>query len=389
MELRLLAAILLVSFTLHFPANGGSMAVQGGTIDVEYTGTVSPALEKTATKWIKTSAHALANYYGTFSVPRLTLRITLADGHDVSGGQSFGWQGALTTVSLGRDATNADLADDWILTHEMMHLAFPNILDRYLWLEEGLATYCEPIARCRVGIIPPERVWFDLVDRLPEGEPKSGDHGLDHTHTWGRTYWGGALFCLRADVEIRRRTNNRFGLEHALRAIHAAGGTIVSTWTIDRVIATGDAATGVPVLRELYDGMKDKPVTVDLPALWKQLGVVRHGTTVTFDNSAPLAAVRRAITEREAPRRFGTENGSASLQLPATAVPASCRRVLDERVAQQRRRFRRTEASAPYPARTHLRRGNRLEPFLASAPNQNQVSDWQAAGSARWSTGRR
>ena len=51
-------------------------------------------------------------------------------------------------------------------------------------------------------------------------------------------------------------------------------------------------------LRELYDEMKDKPVTVDLAALWKQLGVIRHGDTVTFDQTAPLAAVRKAITER-------------------------------------------------------------------------------------------
>jgi hypothetical protein len=288
----------VLALTVAIPARGEAIAVQGGTIDVEYVGTPSPALQKVSTTWIKRSAHALANYYGTFSVPRATLRLTLTDGHDPGGGQSFGYQGALITVSLGRNATAADLADDWILTHEMMHVAFPNLSDRHLWIEEGLATYCEPIARCRVGILPPERVWFDLVDRLPEGEPKAGDHGLDHTHTWARTYWGGALFCLRADVEIRRRTNNRFGLEHALRGIHDAGGTIVHNWTIDRVIATGDAATGVPVLRELYDALKDKPVTFDLPALWKQLGVVRHGDTVTFDSSAPLASIRKAITER-------------------------------------------------------------------------------------------
>ena len=294
MTWRWLIGIAIVGFALPLHAAGESIAVKGGTINVEYIGKASPALDQAATKWIKTSAHAVANYYGTFSVPRLTLRITLADGRDTSGGQSFGWQGALTTVSLGRDAKDADLTDDWILTHEMMHLAFPNIPDRYLWLEEGLATYCEPIARCRIGNLPPEKVWFDLVDRLPEGEPKPGDRGLDHPHDLSRTYWGGALFCLRADIEIRRRTQNRFGLEHALRAIHDAGGTIVNNWTIARVIATGDAATGVPVLRELYDEMKDKPVL----ALWKQLGVVRHGETVTFDNSAPLAAIRKAITER-------------------------------------------------------------------------------------------
>jgi hypothetical protein len=42
--------------------------------------------------------------------------------------------------------------------------------------------------------------------------------------------------------------------------------------------------------------MKETPVTIDLEALWKQLGVVPHGGKVTFDDGAPLAAIRKAIT---------------------------------------------------------------------------------------------
>ena len=46
---------------------------------------------------------------------------------------------------------------------------------------------------------------------MPFGLPKEGDKGLDYTHTWGRTYWGGAIFCLLADIEIRQQTNNKNG----------------------------------------------------------------------------------------------------------------------------------------------------------------------------------
>ena len=49
-------------------------------------------------------------------------------------------------------------------------------------------------------------MWHDIVRDMQKGEPAAGDEGLDHTHTWGRTYWGGAIFCLVADVEIRRET---------------------------------------------------------------------------------------------------------------------------------------------------------------------------------------
>lgn len=294
-RLRLIHLLAIVPLFLA-TSRAEEVSVPGGLLDVEYASPPGPALKNDAAKWIQNSARAVSKYYGTFTIRRAVLRITPVDGRDVSNGYTNGWNGAIVTISLGRKATPADLGDDWQLTHEMIHLGFPNVPDRHHWLEEGIATYVEPIARCRVGLLTPERIWSDMVEGMPQGEPEAGDRGLDRTHTWGRTYWGGALFCLRADVEIRRRTHNRLGLEHALRAIREAGGTIEAAWNIDRVIVTGDSATGVPVLRELYDEMKATPVKVDLPALWKELGVVRQGKSVTFDEHAPLSAIRRAIT---------------------------------------------------------------------------------------------
>ena len=133
---------------------------------------------------------------------------------------------------------------------------------------------------------------------LPQGLPQAGDHGLDLTPTWGRTYWGGANFCLLADVEIRKRTGNRLGFEHALRAIVRAGGTIEATWKIDRAIEIRDRATGVPVLRELYEKMRAAPAPTDLDALWKQLGIERRGRQILFNDAAPLAHIRAAITQQ-------------------------------------------------------------------------------------------
>jgi len=131
---------------------------------------------------------------------------------------------------------------------------------------------------------------------LPQGLPGPEDHGLDVTHTWGRTYWGGALFCLLADIQIRERTHNRYGLQDALRGVLAAGGNIEQDWSVARILQIADKAVGVPVLTELHHQMGDKPVAIDLPALWMRLGVEVHDDAVRFDNEAPLAAVRAAIT---------------------------------------------------------------------------------------------
>src|SRR5204862_508621 len=80
-------------------------------------------------------------------------------------------------------------------------------------------------------------LWGGLAHGLPQGQPRDGDRGLDHTPTWGRTYWGGAMFCLLADVEMRRRSAGRAGLQQALQGLGAAGGNYSVRWPVERVLA--------------------------------------------------------------------------------------------------------------------------------------------------------
>jgi hypothetical protein len=103
------------------------------------------------------------------------------------------------------------------------------------------------------------------------------------------------MFCLLADVEIHQRTDNRQGLQEALRAILTQSGGLSADWPIEKVLRTGDAATGTTVLEDLYAKLKDQPVSPDLMALWNSLGVHADGNSVTLSDTAPLAAVRQAI----------------------------------------------------------------------------------------------
>jgi predicted metalloprotease with PDZ domain len=189
-----------------------------------------------------------------------------------------------------------DLNDDWVLTHEMIHLAFPNMDDDQHWIEEGISTYVEPVARVAAGQMQADEMWRVFVRDMPKGQPQAGDKGLDNTHTWGRTYWGGALFCLFADVEIREQTHNRYGLRDALRAIMDHGGVITQDWDIKEAFKVGDKGTGTRVLENLYAQMRDKPSPMDLDGLWKKLGISLQNGRVQFDDKAPNAAIRKAIT---------------------------------------------------------------------------------------------
>jgi hypothetical protein len=210
-------------------------------------------------------------------------------------GVTYGDGGARSRLTVAQHVTADELSRDWVLTHEMVHYAFPSMDREHHWIEEGSATYIEPIARAAVGNLKVTQVWGDMVRDVPQGLPAEGDEGLNNTHTWARTYWGGALFCLLADVGIRQESHTRKGLVDALRGVNRAGGTIESDWPLERAFQVGDKATGTKVLMNLYGQMSAKPMPVDLPDLWKQLGVRREDGQVTFDNEAPLAKVRAAI----------------------------------------------------------------------------------------------
>jgi hypothetical protein len=250
--------------------------------------------------WISNAAHAVQEYFGHFPIPHGRIMVRPRTGRSgVSGGTTYGSEGGFTRISIGQLTTQQELDHDWMMTHELVHLAFPDIETEdgdHHWIEEGMATYIEPIARCQIGLLPAERVWGEMAEYMPQGLPESGDRGLDNTHSWGRTYWGGALYWLLADVGIRQATNNRKGLQDAMRAILNAGGDIREDWPIRRVLEVGDKATGGTVLADLYRQMKGTAVHTDLADLWRRLGVEVKDGRVSFNDKAPLARIRRAIT---------------------------------------------------------------------------------------------
>jgi hypothetical protein len=228
-------------------------------------------------------------------VPSALVILVPTRGSGIGYGRTLGNGGASVILPLGQHSTAAELTSGWELTHELLHTAFP-LLDRdHAWLAEGLATYVEPLLRARRGITSPEAALAHLYRRMPFGLGAKGGAGLDGSTSWGRIYWGGAIFCLLADVAIRARTEGKRSLDDALRAVVAEGGNVSARWPVSQVIAVGDAATGVPVLAELYAAHALRGEVMDLAATWQSLGVLPDGLSVRFDDSAPRAWIRRAL----------------------------------------------------------------------------------------------
>ncbi len=283
-----------VAFDGEYPFSESIIEVGKARIRLLIAAGPLPVGRDAVRSWVEAAAKATALYYGRFPNDDVTITV-LPGGHGhVFGGMTFA--GRTVRINVGREATAASMAADWRLPHELLHLAFVDLDDQYLYLEEGLATYVEPIIRAQAGQISDARVWGDFLDGMPNGAPSKGDRGMDTTHSWGNLYWGGARFWLLVDLEIRQRTLGKKSLRDALRGILDEGGDGKVHLELARMLTLGDSATGTTVLQDLHARMGLKSEPAELDALWKKLGVEQRAGTVVFQDDAPLAAVRKAIT---------------------------------------------------------------------------------------------
>jgi len=272
------------------------LSVRGGTISVVIAKGALQLDRLRMASWVQRSAVAVSTYFGRFPVDQLRLLLVPGSGDRIGPATTWGFDGSVTCVHVGHEVSEAALRDDWVMVHEMVHLALPNVPRRSEWLLEGSATYVEPIARAQAGQITPQEVWRWAVEDMPKGQPQAGDLGLDHTHTWARTYWGGAMFWLLAELAIYRKSAGRYRLQDALRAINRSSGGNTSEWSVDQIAGAGDAAVHTDALASLYAQLKDRPVDIDLNGVLEQLGVSEGDGVIRFDDNAPLSRLRRSIT---------------------------------------------------------------------------------------------
>lgn len=248
-------------------------------------------------RWIALAAAAVETYYGRFPVAEHKLLILPAPGGEIGHATTWGYSGAITRFFVGLDTPDSAFARDWKLTHEMVHTAFPNLPRRALWLQEGNATFIEPLARAQAAQRTPAEVWDETLTGLPRGTADVADGGMDGTLDHERLYWGGAQFWLLAAIAIDRKSGGRRSLRDAFRAVNRESGGERARWTPEQVMMTGDRAVGGHALSTLYRRFADEPMRVDTAALLARLGVSRRDRELRIDDGAPLAPLRRRLTD--------------------------------------------------------------------------------------------
>src|SRR5437764_888374 len=106
------------------------LEISGGTIHVGFAPGDMVLPQEKVLDWVRMSARAVATYYGRFPVEQLRLLLVPVDGARLRGGTTWGYRGAAIRIPIGRESTEDVLRHDWVMVHEMVHTALPDLDDR-------------------------------------------------------------------------------------------------------------------------------------------------------------------------------------------------------------------------------------------------------------------
>ena len=203
--------------------------------------------------------------------------------------------GVVITILVGAEADGEDLYDDWVLIHELLHLGSPVMRDMGTWLNEGIATFYEPLLRARAGWKSEEDVWREWISHMPRGLRAMTELGLRNAGRGG-IYWGGAIFVLMAEIEALSASRGTAGFSDCLRNALAMGGDATQRWPTARLIDFCDGMLGTDSLSRILSAHGDGGAPLDLSGIWKRLGVaMAEDGKITYDDNAELAWMRPLI----------------------------------------------------------------------------------------------
>jgi hypothetical protein len=255
--------------------------------------------------WFDRVAHAVLGAYGRLPLPDVQVLMipTTAHGQAVLFGQSVRGQGNALQLLVDPSQPAQEFADDWMAVHELSHLMHPYLGDRGSWLAEGLATYYQNVLRARGGLLTPLQAWDRLNEGFARGAKMQGDDTLEQAamqmhskHAYQRIYWAGAAFWLTVDRDLRRDSHGKLGLDTALARFRDCCLPAYTEWRPEDFVARLDQLAGTRIIATHYREFAAMRIFPEWKNIYADMGIRDDGTRLHFDDQAPDAAIRDAIT---------------------------------------------------------------------------------------------
>jgi hypothetical protein len=278
----------------------------GGTLRLSIVDGADAAQRRALETWIAKISRANLSAYGRLPLSDVQLLVVPIGRSDeaVEFGQSTRGQGNALTLFVDVAQPESAFDHDWVAVHELSHLFHPYLGDRGSWLAEGLATYYQNVLRARAGMLTPEQAWAALDDGFARGRASTRDDemtlesasmGENGRSNFGRIYWAGTAFWLEVDLDLRAASRNRLSVDEAMRRFDACCLPSYRLWKPEDFVAKLDALLDTDVFRKRFAEFKDARTFPDLAPVYRDLGIVREGHALSYDDRAPAADVRSAI----------------------------------------------------------------------------------------------
>lgn len=255
-------------------------------------------------RWLRAGALAVTRLWGEFPVDEdvQLLVIPWHEGRDAAPwAQTNRGGGPAVHLFMNAAADWPTLRDDWIATHEMVHLALPFVWRTDAWLPEGFASYYQHVLRARLGLVSAETAWQALHDGFLRGNRDTADDTLQEDsrqmHVRGRTlrvYWTGAAIALQADVALREQTAGTWSLDRVLQEFNRCCRKPERTWRGRELFEKFDEIAGSNIFIPLYEAHVHSRHFPRMDGTWSALGIDAGGKRLRVEENAD-DALRDAI----------------------------------------------------------------------------------------------
>ena len=299
--------LLLLLTATNVPASAAEYTLKHGdqAIVVDTHFLFSDKRDQLILGWIESVTTALASVYGRW--PRDELRVEVSP-IGMRTEDPVPWaevqRGHPDTVSFYIDAlaSQEQLISNWTAYHEFSHLLIPYRGWGDMWFSEGLASYYQNLLQARQGVFSQQEMWDRLCAGFMRGRNRNKHPRLSlaelsaqmhDTDSYMRVYWSGAWYFLRADVELRRRSNNRQSLDTALEQLNRC--CAEQELSARDIAQRLDEVSGQNLFLPLFEEVSRSHAVPDFETLFEQLGVDIAGDRVRLLNSAEQLAIRDGI----------------------------------------------------------------------------------------------
>ncbi|MEM9402626.1 MAG: hypothetical protein AAGA44_09090 [Pseudomonadota bacterium] len=259
--------------------------------------------------WLGSTADNILQAYGRFPSPEPQIIVVpvgdtgWSSQKAVPFGRVLRDGGEAVELFINEHVVIEEFYRDWTATHEFSHLMLPYVTIRQRWVSEGFAQYYQNVLLARAGVYDERLAWQKIYEGLERGRrsgpglsPNESSRG-NRRRALMKMYWSGAVVALKADVELRRRSGGKETLDSVLGRLERCCLPSGRVWQAEELFEQLDALLEEPLFVPLYRRYADAPGFPSYDDLLVRLGVSIRRDTVSLNDAAIWANVRRAITE--------------------------------------------------------------------------------------------